>query len=72
MKPSKAQLLERKRELTRRMDAIRADLGGGLAKDSEEQAMQLENMEVLQEIYRVAGVELQQLDRQLAAADDAD
>ena len=67
-----AQVLKRKEELTSRMAAIRAELAGGLERDSEEQALQLENMEVLQEIYRLATIELQELERKLAVADHPD
>ena len=48
MQKTEQQLQERKRELVERLEAIRADLGKGLAADSEEQAIQLENLEVLQ------------------------
>jgi len=60
-------LLKRKDELIARLRAIRADLGRGLAADSEEQALQLENMEVLQEIQRLADEELKQVERELEA-----
>jgi hypothetical protein len=70
MKQTRSQMTERQQELTARLAAIRADLARGLDRDSSEQAIQLENMEVLQEIYRLAEAELQTLDRQIAAADD--
>ncbi len=59
-------LRSRKAELEFRLHAIRRDLGRGLDADSEEQAQQLENMEVLQEIGRVAEKELEDVKRQLA------
>ena len=66
MKQSKEQLLKRKKELIKRLTAIRADIANGLAADSKEQAIELENMEVLQEIYRLADNELQSIEQQLA------
>jgi len=63
---SRKQLLARKAELIERLDAIRSDLGRGLPADFEEQAIQLENMEVLEEIYRLASEELQGIERQLS------
>ncbi len=61
------QLIERRDELRKRLEAIRRDLGGGLDRDLEEQAQQLENQETLMEIARVAEAELAEIDRQLAA-----
>lgn len=66
MEISREELLARKEELTRRLDAIRADLARGLEADAEEQAVQLENLEVLQEIGRLAEAELAAIDAQLA------
>ena len=66
MDRSRQQLLDRKQELVRRLDAIRTDLGRGLAADSQEQAIQLENLEVLQEIQRLASEELQSIDKELS------
>lgn len=65
MNRSAESLEERKKELLKRLEAIRADLGKGLAADSEEQAIQLENLEVLQEIQRLADEELRQVEQQL-------
>lgn len=56
----------RKKELKNRLEAIHKDLGRGLEKDYEEQAIQLENLEVLQEIARVAEAELRKVELQLA------
>ena len=56
----------RRDELRNRIKAIHQDLGRGLEKDFEEQAIQLENLEVLQEIARVAEVELRQIESRLA------
>lgn len=60
------QLERRRQELARRIDAIHKDLRHGLEKDYEEQSIQLENLEVLQEIARVAELELKAVDLELA------
>ncbi len=60
-------LLKRKAELEDRLDKIRADYGRGLDADSEEQATELENAEVLEELTRLAIEELGEVERQLAA-----
>ena len=70
MKQTMAQMTQRKQELVDRLASIRADLARGLDRDAEEQAIQLENLEVLQEIYRLAEAELRTLNQQIAAADD--
>lgn len=57
----------RKRELEERLAAIRRDLGRGLDRDAEEQAIELENLEVLEEIGRVAEQDLRDVERRLAA-----
>ncbi|HSM69804.1 MAG TPA: hypothetical protein VK830_08815 [Xanthomonadales bacterium] len=67
MKDKIAILESRRAELVDRLKAIQRDLGSGLDKDYEEQAIQLENLEVLQEIYRLAQEEVRDIDRQLAA-----
>ena len=64
-------LRQRRDELQRRLDAIKADYRRGLSADSDEQAIELENAEVLAEISRVAANELAQVEqelRQLGAA----
>ncbi|MDZ7790503.1 MAG: hypothetical protein U5L08_08440 [Xanthomonadales bacterium] len=63
------QLIERRDELRKRLDAIRRDLGGGLDRDLEEQAQQLENQETLMEIARVAEAELAEVERKLSELD---
>ena len=60
------QLLQRRDELRNRLDAIQRDIGSGLEKDYEEQSIQLENLEVLQEIARVAKQELREVEMRLA------
>ena len=59
-------LKQRQEELELRLHAIRGDYQRGLDQDSEEQAMQLENMEVLQEIGRLAEQELADIKEKLA------
>jgi RNA polymerase-binding transcription factor DksA len=54
----KAELSKRRDELLNRLDAIKKDIGSGLDPDWEEQATQLENAEVLEEISRVTAEEL--------------
>jgi hypothetical protein len=66
--PSFEELTKRKQELVQRLQSIRSDLARGLAADSEEQAMQLENLDVLQEIHRLADEELQTVEKALAKA----
>ena len=56
----------RRAELKGRLKAIHRDLGRGLEKDYEEQALQLENLEVLQEIARIAEAELRKVELELA------
>ena len=51
-------LQNRRKELEDRIQAIKSDIGSGLDPDSEEQAVQLENYEVLMELLRTAESEL--------------
>ena len=51
-------LVLRESKLQGRLQAIAADIRGGLDPDSEERAVQLENREVLEEIERVTAIEL--------------
>lgn len=67
MTADRAALLQRKAELERRLEKIRADYAGGLDPDSEERASQLENADVLEELTRLAVEELDQIERQLRA-----
>lgn len=57
----KNELTQKREELLQRLDAIKRDYGNGLSADSEEQAQQLENAEVLAEISRVTNEELQKV-----------
>lgn len=62
--------LEQKRdELRKRIEAIRRDLAGGLDRDLEDQAQQLENRDTLMEIARVAEQELRDVEAQLRDLD---
>jgi hypothetical protein len=72
MKRTHEQLLARKKELMQRLEAIRSDLRRGLAADSEEQAVQLENLQVLQEIHRLADAELRTIEQALRASSAED
>ena len=67
MSQDRETLLARKKELMARIEAIRRDLGSGLSRDSEDQAVQLANYDVLQEIHRLAQQELLSIERTLAA-----
>jgi RNA polymerase-binding transcription factor DksA len=59
------ELKARKSELEARIDAIRNDLKSGLDPDSEEQAVQLENYEVLMGLLKNAENELGDINEQL-------
>jgi len=70
MKKTHEELIRSRDELLKRLEAIRIDLRGGLDADSKEQAIQLENMQVLQEIARVTEVNLQQINQQIATCQE--
>jgi len=61
------QLAQRRSELKARLEAIQQDLGRGLGVNLEEQAIELENLEVLEEIARVAREELEEVELKLAS-----
>lgn len=61
----KKELEAKRNELLDRLDAIKRDYRKGLDADSSEQAIQLENAEVLEEINRVTNEELQKVTRAL-------
>jgi len=65
----KEELLKKRQELMDRVEAIRADYRRGLDKDSEEQAVQLENRDTLHEIERVSLEEIARIDQQLKELD---
>ncbi len=62
LKDRKNKLIIRRDELLDRLNAIKKDFGRGLDADWEEQAVQLENAEVLQEISRITAEELQKVE----------
>ncbi len=66
MNTSRDELAAQRDELLARLAAIRADLARGLDADSKEQAIQLENLDVLNEIARVAEVQLGKINQQLS------
>ena len=63
---TKKDLLEKQQELIERVTAIKKDFEKGLDPDLEEQALQLENYEVLQRLLEQAEIELEKIERQLA------
>jgi hypothetical protein len=67
MNQTREELVQKRKELVTRLAAIRADLSKGLDRDFEEQAIQLENIEVLEEIARLAEEQIATIDNQLAA-----
>lgn len=62
---NKEELLNQKNELEARLQKIKSDISGGLDADFEEQAVQLENRDVLLEIMRVTEEELQKVNAKL-------
>jgi RNA polymerase-binding protein DksA len=66
----RAQLEQQKNELTDRVNRIKADITGGLEADSKEQAGQLENKEVLDELGNEAREELTLINSALQRMDD--
>jgi len=67
----KQSLIERRDELVGRLRAINKDYAQGLDSDWEEQATQLENAEVLQEISRVTAEELSKVEQGLERLEQA-
>ena len=68
MEDRREELIQRRTELIKRIDAIRADVGRGLDNDTEDQAIELENLEVLEEISRIAREELNKVLHQMHAS----
>jgi RNA polymerase-binding transcription factor DksA len=66
----KQQLEEKRARLRARLEAIEQDYRSGLDADSEEQAQQLENAEVLAGIARAAAEELERIEKRLAELAD--
>jgi hypothetical protein len=65
----KKALLAKRDELRERLEAIERDYRQGLDRDSEEQAIQLENAEVLDGIARATRDELDNIEKKLAELD---
>ena len=72
MNQTRTDLLRKRSELITRLAAIRADLSSGLDADSKEQAVQLENIDVLREIARISEEEIAQIDKQLKTHEYSD
>jgi RNA polymerase-binding transcription factor DksA len=66
---SKEELLNKKSELETRLQKIKSDIAGGLDADFAEQAVQLENRDVLLEIMRVTEEELQKINAKLQGSE---
>lgn len=63
------ELIARRDALRARLEDIRSGYRGGLSADSEEQAVELQNAEVVAEIERITREELARVERELAALD---
>ena len=72
MNKTREELVRNRDELLQRLAAIRADFGKGLDADSKEQAIQLENIDVLSEISRITEEELRKINHQLSALREND
>jgi len=66
MDMDREQLLKKRDELCQRLEDIEKDYRQGLDPDSEEQAIQLENAEVLEGIAKSTSEQLQDIEKQLA------
>lgn len=62
---TKDELLNKQQELIDRIIAIKKDFESGLDPDLEEQALQLENYEVLQQLLHHAEIELMKIEEKL-------
>lgn len=67
----KAELEKQRDVLAARLKKINMDFGRGLDRDLEEQAQELENAEVLQEIARITAEELSRIDLALQRIEQA-
>lgn len=63
-------LLKKKQALEERLEKIKRDIGNKLSADSEEQALELENREVILEISRVTEAELAAVIEELNGSND--
>lgn len=59
------ELRQKQAELRERVDAIKRDFRGGLDRDFEEQAVQLENADVLNALLTQALNELEEIEQKL-------
>lgn len=66
----KETLLAKKKELEERLERIKRDIGHKLSADSEEQATELENRDVILEIARVTEEELARVNAELNESND--
>lgn len=66
----KETLLTKKKELEERLEKIKRDIGQKLSADSEEQATELENRDVILEIARVTEEELARVSAELNATNE--
>lgn len=64
---TRAELLAKRAELLERLDAIKRDYANELDRDMEEQAIQLENAEVLEALGRQALEQLEAINKKLEA-----
>lgn len=64
--PEKAALLKQRDQLRERLEAIEQDYKKGLSADSEDQAIELENADVLAGIAKATAEELQLVEDQLS------
>lgn len=62
---TRAELLAKRAELLKRLDAIKQDYANELDRDMEEQAIQLENAEVLEALGRQALEQLEVINKKL-------
>jgi RNA polymerase-binding transcription factor DksA len=70
LKQRKAQLTERRLELDSRLQRIEDELDNPLPKDSEDQAIELEEDEVLEGLGSAGLVEIRQIDAALERIED--
>mgnify|MGYP000441999098 FL=1 len=66
----KETLLTKKKELEERLEKIKRDIGQKLRADSEEQATELENRDVILEIARVTEEELARVTAEINATNE--
>lgn len=69
---TREQLLAKRSELLERLEAIRRDHASGLDRDLDDQAIQLENEEVLAELRREAIEQLKEIEKKLLRLEKAE